>query len=504
MADADSMPAVPAAKRAGSLLDRVPAWIRRLLLAVPIVAALGFAVVPWFCSQPDRVSRFVATAVPELQGDVKFGTVRLGWLGPVVFENVSIVPRDAGKPPVRIAKIQGSHGLAAILLSGGDLGRLTIEGLEADVIYGTDGRSNFATLFRRHEQPASASTSRHARRSPVRMQIDVVDARARVSGPWADEPWTSDPINVKARLAAATDGPWSEWTVEPVHLLADARLDPGVARGVLAYIAPVLADTTRTSGRFSLRLDAVRLPVGEPAAGSLSGTLSMHEVVVGPGPLVTNLFQSLPGRLPPPPAIVFADESNVNFRLQDRRVWHEGLEFGLPLAKPGQRLDVRSSGSVGIDDKSLDLKFSLPIPVDLPPDRPLLAALAGKTVSIGIGGVLGKPEVKFDGSLKATAGDVLADLLQGLPGAQEAGPNGSTAETVVDLVGGLIQEAARRRAERQAAEAANPGAAPGDAPPRRGRILRRLGLPASGGAGADTGQGTQPDAQAPDPLTGPK
>lgn len=472
-------------------------WIRRLFLTVPIVAALGVGAVPWFLSHPNRVARFVKDAVPELQADVKIGGVSLGWAGPISVENVSIVPRDGGAPPLTIKRIQGSHGLAAILFSAGDLGRLTVAGLEADVVYDTAGRSNFATLLRRDDQPPPAA-ARRARRSPIRVQLDVADARVRVSGPWAEEPWISDPINVRARLAPATDGPWSEWTVEPVQLLADARLEPGVARGVLAYIAPVLADATRTSGRFSLRLDGAQLPVGEPAAGRLSGVLAMHEVVVGPGPLVTSLFQSLPGRLPPPPTITFADEANVKFRLADRRVWHEGLEFGLPLAKPGQRLDVRSSGSVGIDDKSLDLRLSLPIPVDLPADRPLLAALAGKTISVGIGGVLGKPEVKFDGSIKATAGDVVADLLQGIGGQGQAGGGqgeqgpgaaGSTAESVVDLVGGLLQEAARRRAERQAAEAANPAAVP----PRRGGLLRRLGQPSEPREAAGSPPGPAPD-----------
>jgi hypothetical protein len=265
-----------------------------------------------------------------------------------------------------------------------------------------------------------------------------------------------------------------------------------VAQGVLAYIAPVLADATRTSGRFSLRLDGARLPVGQPAAGELAGMLSMHEVVVGPGPLVEGMFRSLPGQLSPPPAIRIADESDVSFRLAERRIWHEGLEFGLPLAKTGQRLDVRSQGSVGLDDRSLDLKLSLPIPADLPQDKPLLAALAGKTVSLGVGGVLGQPRIDFDGSIKAAAGQVVTDFIDRIrdgrrpqpapdvppvpptdrqleqdqsepPAARSAD---GTTEAIVDLVGGVLDEVAKRRAERRAAEAANPDATP----PRRGRL----------------------------------
>jgi hypothetical protein len=48
------------------------------------------------------------------------------------------------------------------------------------------------------------------------------------------------------------------------------------------------------------------------------------------------------------------------------------------------------------------------------------------------------------------------------------------ADAVIDLVGGLLDEVAKRRAERAAANAENPQAAP---PPRRGRLLRRLPPP---------------------------
>ena len=143
---------------------------------------------------------------------------------------------------------------------------------------------------------------------------------------------------------------------------------------------------------------------------------------MGPGPLTTKILDSLPGRLELPRSIRVADDSNVEFHLANRRVWHKGLEFGIPLAKPGQRLDIESSGSVGLDDRSLDLKLALPVPVDLPSDRPLLAALAGKSISIGVGGVLGEPKVNFDGSIRAAAGDVVTDLVDRLRNRGQAIP----------------------------------------------------------------------------------
>jgi hypothetical protein len=500
---------------------------KALLGTVVVVVAIGVAALPWMLATPARLSALIAASVPELRGDVRIERVRLGWTGPLVLEGVAVVPRAGGEPPLRIGRIETSHGLAAMLLSGGDLGRVRLEGLDVGVVYDANRRSNLETLIVPAASGGGSTAASPPRPGRVRLRLEVAAAVVRIAGPWTQEPWVSDPINLRAALGPSADGPWSEWVIEPVQLLADARLEPGVAQGVLAYIAPVLADATRTSGRFSLRLDGAKLPVGRPEAGTLSGVLAMHEVVLGPGPLVTRLFQSLPGRPPVPPAIRVADESHVAFRLAERRMWHEGLEFGVPLAKPGQRLDVRSSGSVGIDDKSLDVKLSLPIPADLPQDRPLLAALAGKSISVGIGGVLGQPQVNFDGSIKAAAGGVVTDLIERLrggspqptvpqggppmaepgsppqpgwrpgeptertpsPDTPAAGGGNPSAEAIVDLVGGVLEEVAKRRAERRAAEATDPD----QPPPRRGRLLRRLVPP--------TDPVTPPPAPSPSPSS---
>lgn len=431
---------------------------------VLLVAALGVASAPWLLSNPARMSRCVAGLLPELDGDVTFDAVRVGWLGPIVLEGVRVVPRDGAAAPLCIARIEVENGVAAMLASLGDVGRVRVEGLVADVVFDERRRSNLAGLFRPAPEDDGASTGRPARRSAVRMRLDVDGAVVRIAGPWGGEPWHSGPIDVRASLGPAATGAWSEWVIEPVDLLADARLEPGVAQSVLAYVAPILAGATRTSGRFSLRIDGARLPVGRPGDGTVTGTLVMHEVVVGPGPMVENLLGSLPVQLPVPPDIAIADEARVAFSLAERLVTHEGLEFGLPLPRSGQRLDVHSSGSVAIDDGALDLRLRLPIPADLPQDRPVLAALAGKSVSLGVGGTLARPRVEFDGSIRQTAGEVVGDLVDRLRNGQEEGGGptvaGDAAEAAIDVIGGLVEELARRRAARQAAEQENPDAAP--------------------------------------------
>ena len=507
-------------------------------------------VLPRVIGTPERVTRLAATALPELLADVKPARVQLGWFGPIVLEDVQIVPRNGDKTPLAIQRIEVSHGLGGILMTLGDLGRVRVEGLEADVAFDREHRSNIDAILPPDNADADAGVvGSGPRRAVVRVRLEIEDAVVKISGPWTADPWVSDPIDVRATLANGADG-YAEWTVEPVQLLTQAELEQPVAHEVLAYIVPVFADAARTSGRFSLRLDGGRFPVGRPEQAELAGVLGLHEVVLGPGPLVQNMFQSLPMKLPPPPTIRVAEESHVEFHLAERRMWHKGLEFGVPLKKPGQRLDVRSEGSVGLADRSLNLKLSLPIPADLPQDRPLVAALAGKQISLGVGGVLGEPQVIFDGSIKAAAGQVLVDFIDRLrdgprppvpveaaqqpaavpppprpawapPGpfpttsgtaadgqvqadaptampvepddadapmvnrdkaaqavgdaARKAGADPNTTDAIVDLVGGVLGEVAKRRAERRASEAANPDQV--QPPPRRGRLLQRRGLP---------------------------
>jgi hypothetical protein len=226
MAEPSAMP--PAAPR-----RFLSSQIRAAVATLAIAALLGLASLPWLLSNPARISRLIATTVPELRGDVRIDAVRLGWTGPIALEGVAIVPRAGGEPPIRIRRIEASHGLAAILLSAGDVGRLRIEGLEADVVYDEEHHSNLADLFvpaaGNAASDAAPTGGRRARKSPLRLRLEVAGAIVRMRGPWGGEPWVSDPIDVRATLGPATDGDWSEWTLEPVQLLADARMEPGVA-----------------------------------------------------------------------------------------------------------------------------------------------------------------------------------------------------------------------------------------------------------------------------------
>ena len=124
---------------------------------------LGAGGLPWWLSQPERLSRIVARAVPELEADVRFESVRLGWAGPLVLDGVTVVPRDGSRSPISIDRIEGSHGLLAMLLSAGDLGRLAIDGLAVDLAFDKDHVSNLEGLVRRKPADPADPAPRPAR-----------------------------------------------------------------------------------------------------------------------------------------------------------------------------------------------------------------------------------------------------------------------------------------------------------------------------------------------------
>jgi hypothetical protein len=218
----DHMPGHSSATASSDGGRRRPRLLGRLILGLALAIGVGIACLPWLLASPDRVSRLIAAAVPELRGDVRIGRVRLGWLGPIVAEDVTVVPRDGTESPVTVGRIEASNGLAAILFSAGDVGTLRVERPRVSIVFDAERKSNLEGLFAPPAAPETAG-GRRPRRSPVRLALEVDDAIVQIAGPWTQEPWISDPIDVRASLRPSADGTASEWTIEPVRLLVDGK-----------------------------------------------------------------------------------------------------------------------------------------------------------------------------------------------------------------------------------------------------------------------------------------
>lgn len=184
-------------------------------------------------------------------------------------------------------------------------------------------------------------------------------------------------------LEQRPDGSDWEVTIEPGVFVENVRINPKMAANGLQYIAPIMAGVTETEGRFSIELADCRIPLKSPELGRLQGRLFVHDILLGPGPMLQQfavLFQFNE-------TVPIARDTAVNFELRDGRVYHDNLIFMLDNAR------VYTSGSVGLD-KTLQLTAVMPIPDSWIRREPRLQqALQGQTITIPITGTLSSPRL---------------------------------------------------------------------------------------------------------------
>ena len=205
--------------------------------------------------------------------------------------------------------------------------------------------------------------------------------------------------------------------LEPGILADHVAITPEMANEQMKYVMPILAGVANVSGAFSVVIDDLRLPLDDPASGSLSGKLTVHAVDVGPG----YITQELATLLQQPLKMSLTRESTVDFKMIQGRVYHQNLEFAFP------DVVVRTHGSVGVADQSLSLVAEMPIPAKLLGPVPALqTALANQTIRVPIGGTLSRPTLDV-AAFQQVAAQFTRNAVQGL---LNQGVN--NAETAVD------------------------------------------------------------------------
>lgn len=217
-----------------------------------------------------------------------------------------------------------------------------------------------------------------------------------------------------------------ELILPPGKLFTNVNVSPEVSDVMLKYIAPVLADATRSDGLFSMDVSAARVPLADSQQADVAGTLEIHTMDVLPGPsteqwagLARTVEDLLKNRNPqalvnrPPRNLLEIRDCAVPFRLIGGRVYHEGLEF-----RVGDVV-VRSQGSVGLD-QTLDLTVTIPIPGQWVADLPWLAGLLKEDMKIPVRGTLSRPAIDASAVttlstqlLRGIAGDALGEELGG-------------------------------------------------------------------------------------------
>ncbi len=192
-------------------------------------------------------------------------------------------------------------------------------------------------------------------------------------------------------LVRLSPGP-AELQLSPGTVVDHVRLTPEMCAQGLQYVAPVLAGATQVQGQFSIQLDGCRVPLSDPRQADVGGRLQVHNVEVGPGPLM----QELAVLFNRPEPAVLQQQSDVQFRLVNGRIYHRDLVLVFP------ELTIRTYGSVGLD-QSLALMAEMPVPPKWIGNNKLGDALKSQTVRLPIAGTLNQPRLDRQAMQQAMA-----------------------------------------------------------------------------------------------------
>lgn len=357
--------------------------VLRFFLGLLAAVVLLVAAAPYLFNVGPVRRGLLGAAALGMHGRIEIGRSSLGWLSPVAIYDLAIVPDDGGRPLASVPAIEGDRPLWKLIFDRNELGEFRIDRPTVRVEV-TDKGSNFTEVFGEpaQEEPTGEDLP------PVPPNLGVIlaikDATVVVRGRQATQDLEIPRINVTAGLArSAEPGRSAEFVMARGKPIDHLAITPELCNDFLKYIAPVLANSTKAGGEFSIEVEDVRIPLDDPEAGQLAGRFSIHSVHVGPGPLVRELAAALTV----PPEMQLANESVVEFEMIEGRVYHEGLQFGFP------RLSVRTHGSVGLMDQSLDLIAEVPLAGLAKEGAPLREALSQQTLVIPITGTLETPQV---------------------------------------------------------------------------------------------------------------
>jgi hypothetical protein len=371
-------------------------WLRWLLALVALFLLLLFFL-PNIVALPMFRQRLLDRVAARLDSTATIGGMSLAWLSPVRITDFKLQPDETDRAAISVAKIAGDKLLLQLLMGRG-LGSFSIEQPELYVEFDKNG-TNISRLLR--ALSGAAVINRPAR-------LEIVDGRLLLRGKDSPQPWTMVGISLNVTFTPAVESGsgLSELHGGSAQLLHDTELTPDMCNDLFKYVIPLLAETTRTSGRISLEIDQFNWPLGNANAVTLTGHLTLHSVDAAPGPLTKSLIMLVAPGLAAS-SVEIANNDQVDFQMHDGRVYHENLAFALA------GIHVLSHGSVGLDE-SLDwsVEFQLPALEGLNmAEHPILGTLGQERPTLHFTGTLKKPDWKVEG-LSMPALRTLLDLIR--------------------------------------------------------------------------------------------
>jgi len=289
-----------------------------------------------------------------------------------------------------------------------------------------------------HETPVAVSFSRKAGGEPtlnVRTSLgwEAGEVAGIVFGPsslplvMSETTVSVEPATIpvgQGRIQAACQvhyrpGPLS-MQVQPGVIAQNLRLTPELTERWLQYLAPVVAQTTRIDGTFGVELSEATVNLEDPRRSRVRGQLQINHVDLDSGPLTNQLLTSIQqiqsiarGRGLPEAGtgddaasqnrrLATLPTQSVDFDFTDGVITHQRMFMEI------DRAQLITSGRVHVDGQ-LDLIAQVPLQASwLGSD---LKALAGRPVTLPVGGTLSRPRLD-PAAIRDLVGQVGAQAIQ--------------------------------------------------------------------------------------------
>lgn len=335
------------------------------------------------------------------QFQLEIDSVKLRWFSPLEFQGISI--RDSGAPDtkslsvplVTIRSVKSNRGLLGYLINGRNLGRIEVLEPKIDIALLENG-SNLERLVKSIQGKQKAKSSESKTQPKLDLDLAIRSLSVQIEPQEGGKPITViPPMDADIQYRALNQD--AELVVQPMKVLDEAALTPELVRLGVGFAVPLLAKSAWFDGRISLKTKEIRVPLADAMQSQGEATLTLHQVRSGPSePLIVGALDALASLRGKEASheLVFVDGSEVVVKVADGRVFHSGLEAGLP--KLDQRLQIATEGYVGLVDRSLDLSVEIPVPIEHLARREQVQKIGVPRVKLPIGGTLDDPEIKWD------------------------------------------------------------------------------------------------------------
>ncbi len=329
------------------------------------------------------MQRWIVGALASERVQAKIGLAHVGWFTPTRLMRITLGP--IGKQRLLdVDMVRSDQSLWTTVWNGFDIDHLDVIRPQIHIWIDADGSKNYKFPGR---IPRDIDPNAATRTLPLIFEDAELWLKARRM--------TGEKLMFRGRdlKGALHTGPEGRKLVfDACRLYDHVKVSPQICADGLKYIVPILSAATWTKGEFSLDIDSCAIYFDAPRRTVVTGKLYIHGIEAGfKNDLIATVRKQLAMILGTNEfeSIRLAKNSVVRFQVRNGLVWHEGLEIGLPEISPA--LLFRSRGSVSFNEE-LNLTISVPKPLYLISNGPIVHALSAKPLTLYAHGTISDPK----------------------------------------------------------------------------------------------------------------